>query len=169
MYLKNNPVSYQNNNSRGFISWKQSFAILVRSESLSHVWLFATLWTVAYQAPPSMGFSRHCNITKPIFHCIINLKEKPCIVLIKPKKSVWFPRCVSGKKLSCQCRQLKRHWFSLSVGKIPWSRKWQPTHVFLPGKFHGQRAWWATVHGAEKSQTWLSTHTHLKFKRKNHS
>ena len=22
--------------------------------------------------------------------------------------------------------------------KIPWSRKWQPTPVFLPGKFHGQ-------------------------------
>ena len=27
-------------------------------KSLSHVWLFATPWTVAYQAPPSMGFSR---------------------------------------------------------------------------------------------------------------
>ena len=25
------------------------------------------------------------------------------------------------------------------VGKIPWSRKWQPTPVFLLGKFHGQR------------------------------
>ena len=25
---------------------------------LSRVWLFATLWTVAHQAPPSMGFSR---------------------------------------------------------------------------------------------------------------
>ena len=23
---------------------------------------------------------------------------------------------------------------------IPWSRKWQPTPVFLPGKFHGQRS-----------------------------
>ena len=23
--------------------------------------------------------------------------------------------------------------------KIPWSRKWQPTPVFLPGKLHGQR------------------------------
>ena len=23
------------------------------------------------------------------------------------------------------------------VGKMPWSRKWQPTPVFLPGKFHG--------------------------------
>jgi len=23
--------------------------------------------------------------------------------------------------------------------KIPWRRKWKPTPVFLPGKFHGQR------------------------------
>ena len=26
------------------------------------------------------------------------------------------------------------------VRKIPWSRKWQPAAVFLPGKFHGQRS-----------------------------
>ena len=26
------------------------------------------------------------------------------------------------------------------VEKIPWSRKWQPTPVFLPGKSHGQRS-----------------------------
>ena len=32
--------------------------------------------------------------------------------------------------------------------KDPWRRKWQPTPVFLPGKFHGQR--WATVHGVTK-------------------
>ena len=25
------------------------------------------------------------------------------------------------------------------VGKITWRRKWQPTPVFLPGEFHGQR------------------------------
>ena len=25
------------------------------------------------------------------------------------------------------------------VEKIPWRRKWQPTSVFLPGEFHGQR------------------------------
>ena len=24
--------------------------------------------------------------------------------------------------------------------KIPWSRKWQPTLIFLPGKCHGQRS-----------------------------
>ena len=26
------------------------------------------------------------------------------------------------------------------VGKILWRRKWQPTPVFLPGEFHGQRS-----------------------------
>ena len=30
----------------------------VKVKSLSHVRLFPTPWTVAYQAPPSMGFSR---------------------------------------------------------------------------------------------------------------
>ena len=27
-----------------------------------------------------------------------------------------------------------------SPGKIPWRRKWQPTQVFLPGNFLGQRS-----------------------------
>ena len=31
---------------------------LVKVKSLSRVWLFATPWTIAYQAPPSRGFSR---------------------------------------------------------------------------------------------------------------
>ena len=30
----------------------------VKVKSLSHVWLLATSWTAAYQAPPSLGFSR---------------------------------------------------------------------------------------------------------------
>ena len=30
----------------------------VKAKSLSHVRLFETPWTAAYQAPPSMGFSR---------------------------------------------------------------------------------------------------------------
>ena len=30
----------------------------VKVKSLSHVQFFGTPWTVAYQAPPSMGFSR---------------------------------------------------------------------------------------------------------------
>ena len=31
-------------------------------------------------------------------------------------------------------------WFDPRVKKNPWNRKEQPTPVFLPGKFHGQRS-----------------------------
>ena len=44
---------------------------------------------------------------------------------------------LSGKETSCQC---KRCGFDPWVRKIPWSRKWQPTPVFLRGKSHGQRS-----------------------------
>ena len=32
--------------------------LVLKVKSLSHVRLFVTPWTIAYQAPPSMGFSR---------------------------------------------------------------------------------------------------------------
>ena len=42
------------------------------------------------------------------------------------------------------------------VRKIPWSRKWQPTPVLLPGGSPGQRSLAAIVHGVTKSWTRLS-------------
>ena len=44
------------------------------------------------------------------------------------------------KESACQYRRCKRCRFYPWVWKIPWSRKWQPTPVFLPGKFQGQRS-----------------------------
>ena len=38
------------------------------------------------------------------------------------------------KRISLQCRRLRRHWLALWVMKIPWRRPWQPTPVFLPGE-----------------------------------
>ena len=38
------------------------------------------------------------------------------------------------------CLQCKRPGFDPWGGKIPWRREWQPTPVFLPGEFHGQRS-----------------------------
>ena len=38
-------------------------------------------------------------------------------------------------------------------------RQWHPTPVLLPGKSHGQSAWWAVVHGVEKSRTQLRDFT----------
>ena len=40
------------------ISFSKAWKWKVTVKSLSHVWLFETPWTSAYQAPPSMGFSR---------------------------------------------------------------------------------------------------------------
>ena len=40
------------------ISFSNARKWKVKVKSLSRVWLFATPWTAAYQAPPSMGFSR---------------------------------------------------------------------------------------------------------------
>ena len=51
-----------------------------------------------------------------------------------------LPRWYSGKESACQCKRHKRCVFDPWVSKIPWRRKWQPTPVFFPGKFRGQRS-----------------------------
>ena len=46
----------------------------------------------------------------------------------------------SGTESAWQCRSCKRCGFNPCTRKIPSSRKWQPTPVILPVKFHGQRS-----------------------------
>ena len=48
-----------------------------------------------------------------------------------------FPGGSDGKSVCLQCG---RRGFDPWVEKIPWRRKWQPTSVLLPGKFHGWRS-----------------------------
>ena len=38
------------------------------------------------------------------------------------------------------CLQCGRPGFDPWIGKIPWRRKWHPTPVLSPGKFHGWRS-----------------------------
>ena len=61
--------------------------------------------------------------------------------------AVVLPRWLGGKESTCQ------HWrcgFDPWVGKIPWTRKWQPTPVFLPGESHGQRSLVGCGHGVSE-------------------
>ena len=46
----------------------------------------------------------------------------------------------SAVRIRLQRRRRRRHRWDSWVRKIPWRREWQPTPVFLPGKFHGQRS-----------------------------
>ena len=53
--------------------------------------------------------------------------------------------------------QWRRPRFTPWVGKVPWRRKWQPSPVFLPGEFHGQRNLAATAHGSQRvGHNWVS-------------
>ena len=72
-----------------------------------------------------------------------------------------LPRWYSGKESACQHRRHNRRGFNPWVRKIPWSRKWQPSPVFLPGKFQKQRslAGYSPWGCKELDMTeWLRTH-----------
>ena len=57
---------------------------------------------------------------------------------------------IEGTSLVAQTvKNLPAMWetgFDPWVGKISWRRQGQPTPVFWPGKFHGQRTWQAIAH-----------------------
>ena len=69
-----------------------------------------------------------------------------------------FPGGAVGKEYTHQYRRRKRCGFNPWKGMIPRRRKWQPTLVFLPRKFHGQRSLAGYSPWGQKSQTRLSTH-----------
>ena len=50
----------------------------------------------------------------------------------------------------------------------PWKKKWQPTLVFLPGEFHGQKslADYSLWGGKKLDTTERLTHTHILFLKK---
>ena len=74
-----------------------------------------------------------------------------------------FPGGTSGNESACQGRRCNCCSWAPWVGKIPWSRKWQLTLVFLPRKFYGQKSLVGySPWGYKESDTnkLLSTYTH---------
>ena len=69
------------------ISFSNAWKWKLKVKSLSRVRLFATPWTAAYQAPPSMGFSRQeywsgVPLPSPNQCCLIVFKSKPQILIL---------------------------------------------------------------------------------------
>ena len=138
----------------------------VKVKSLSHVRLFTTPWTAAYQALPSMGFSKQeywsrVPLPSPAFLSIPDIK-RPLVRAMDWQHQVQptlmlpqgFPGNSDGKQSPCRVR---------GCVQIPWRRAWQHTSVSLTGASHGQRSLAGySPWGHKESDTtdWLSTHKH---------
>ena len=157
-------------------------AVVVIVQSLTHVQLFATLWTVTRQAPLSMGFPRPeywsrlpfpsptdlpypgikptssalTGDSLPLSHQRSPHREKAYKNHARGNK--WHRRCCGSEQSVRHCWRRKR---SRRCRLIPGSgrspeRGMAPTPAFLPGGSHGQ---WSLPAGLQSSWTGLSTQT----------
>ena len=112
----------------------------MKGKSLSRVRL---LWTAAYQAPPSMGFSRQeywSGVPLPSPRSISTSIKYSILVyhlLSRIKILLLYSDGSDGKESACHVDLAS---VSPWVGKISWRREWLPTPVFLPGEFHGPKS-----------------------------
>ena len=129
LYEKMN-VSWTYCHNHFIIHRNQTVAFNLYSEvkSLSHVWLFATQCTVAYQASQSIGFSRQeywSGAPLPSLHIIL-YRHITSKIIFRAFQSFFIclrlcwglPWRLSGKELTCQCR---RHGLDPWSGRIPYA------------------------------------------------
>ena len=71
------------------------------------------------------------------------------------EQGLGLPRWPRGEESTCQRRRHKRCGFSVCVGMVPCSRRWQPTPVLLPGELHGGALW--APWGCRVGRDWVCT------------
>ena len=103
---------------------------------LSHIWHFATPWTVTRLDSLPLGFSRQeywSGLPFPPLGGLTNRGIKPATPEFPVLSGWFFSTEPPGKPIYMYA-------FMYVYIICPWRRKWQPTPVFLPGKSHGQRS-----------------------------
>ena len=90
------------------ISFSNAWKWIVKGKSLSRVRLSATPWTIAYQAPPSMGFSRQeywSGVPLPSPRLCLRGAEKP---LKHSEQRISDGTCISERSCSISCENLNQ-------------------------------------------------------------
>ena len=101
--------------------------------------LFAVPWTIAYQAPPSVEFSRQEYWSGLPFPSPWDFPD--------PRIEPWSPELQEDtlpsepprkpiKETTCDGET----WAGSLSWEDPWRREWLLTPVLFPGEFHGQRS-----------------------------
>ena len=89
--------------------------------------------------------------------CTVWLRE----YFLKEKKTkLGFPGGSVVKNLPASAEDTRDRVSIPGFGKIPWRRKWQPTPVFLPRKFYGQRGR-AGYSPWGRKESDMTEHTHV--------
>ena len=99
------------------ISFSNAWKWKVEVKSLSHVQLLATPWTAAYQAPPSMGFSRQ------EYWSGVPLLCTPSTVLKQQLQNKQGPKEMGKEKNVIYFLKYTERMFSLL---LPWEPRWLP-------------------------------------------
>ena len=111
-----------------------SFCYLILGTKLLFFFLMSFLLTPNPNPNQTSFFFFNVFFTHTSWRCEKKIIKKEVWSANKQIEHPWWLRC---KKIRLQSRRLR---FDPWVRKIPWRREWQPTPVFLPGEFDGQRS-----------------------------
>ena len=99
------------------ISFSSAWKWKVKGKLLSHIQLLATPWTTAYQAPPSMGFSRQeywSGVPLPSLWITIDIHISPPFWNSLPTSSLsHLSRLIQSPCLSSLSHTVNCHWLSI--------------------------------------------------------
>ena len=126
--------------------------VVVVVQSLRHVWLFTTLWTAAHQAPLSFNISWSLLKFMFIESGLPSNHGTLCCSLLFAFSLSQHQGLFS--ELAFRIRWPK-YWYHLPLGE----GNGNPVQYSCLENPMDRGAWWATVHGVEKSRTWLSDFT----------
>ena len=110
-------------------------------QSLSHVRLFVIPWTLAHQAPPSLGFSRQEFYNSHFYSSLIHDFFLSGSVVMNPPTN--------------QEMQVP----SPGLGRSPGEGNHNPLQFSCLGNPMDRGAWWVIVHGVAKNWTQLSNNS----------
>ena len=134
------------------ISFSNAWEWKMKVRSFSHVWLLATPWTVAQQAPPSMGFSRREYLYQFLIFASLcrRLSASSSGSTEKNLPAIQYTQ-VWSLWLEDPLEEGMATHFSILAWRIPWTEKW--------GYSEGCKESDMIEVTEQKRLKWLSTHT----------
>ena len=149
-------IAFLSRSKQLLISWPQSLSAVIWEPKKIKSVIASTLSLSICHDVMVLILVFECWVLSQPFHSLFSPSLKGLLVPLHFLPLEWYhlpiwswrfllailipARWRSGKEFVGQCRRLRRRGFDPWVRKILWNRKSQPTPVFLPGKFHGQRS-----------------------------